>query len=53
MKFLTKSNWNLDHKIMGKTNHNIVTICHLNGGKQLWRVLGHKSDPNKFLGLVE
>lgn len=37
---------------MGKTNHNYVTICHLNGGKNQ-RDLGHKSGQNKFLGLVE
>lgn len=29
-----KSNWNLDHKIMGKTDHNDMAICHLNGRKK-------------------
>lgn len=44
-----KSNWNLDHKIMGKTDHNDMAICHLNGRKKkpqqhntTQRGLGHK-----------
>lgn len=37
---------------MVRTNHSDVTICHLSGGKNQ-KDLGHKSDQNKFLGLVE